>query len=458
MGVVLSFTAGTLELRGLGRDALLERLPTARWDERTACHRLAAVSYAELLRWLVAEGIAVEDCCRAYQVLTWEKLSVPPARPYQKEALLAWRNAQGRGTVVLPTGSGKTHVALLAIADRARSTLVVTPTLDLVRQWYDVLKSAFGLPVGVLGGGDYEVLPLTVSTYDSAHLHVEHLGNRFGLLVFDEVHHLPAPSYQLAARLNLAPYRLGLTATPELGDEAAETLLTELVGPIVYQREIEEFAGQYLADYDTQRLPVELSPEERLEYEQERATYLGFLRKQGLRLGGPQGFTEFLRRAARSTEGRRALDAYRRQRILAVAASAKLDLLGSLLVRHAQDRSLVFTVDNATAYAISRRFLIPAITHHTRVKERSRILERFASGCYQAVVTSKVLNEGVDVPEANVAIVVSGTGSVREHVQRLGRILRPRDGKQALLYELVTRGTGETTTSDRRREHAAYRG
>ena len=113
-------------------------------------------------------------------------------RPYQAEALAAWQAAQHRGVVVLPTGAGKTWVACLAIDDRRRSTLVLAPTLDLVRQWYDVLRTTFGVPVGVVGGGDYDIQALTVSTYDSAYLHMEHLGNRFGLVVFDECHHLPS--------------------------------------------------------------------------------------------------------------------------------------------------------------------------------------------------------------------------------------------------------------------------
>jgi superfamily II DNA or RNA helicase len=161
--------------------------------------------------------------------------------------------------------------------------------------------------------------------------------------------------------------------------------------------------------------------------------------------------------SSRSAEGRRAMAGYRRQRELAVAASAKLDYLEHLLYVHRQDRAIIFTQDNRTAYAVARRFLIPAITHQTKVRERSEILSNLSSGVYGAVVTSKVLNEGVDVPEANVAVVISGSGSVREHVQRLGRILRKKDGKQAVLYELVTSGTGETFTSDRRREHSAYR-
>jgi superfamily II DNA or RNA helicase len=154
--------------------------------------------------------------------------------------------------------------------------------------------------------------------------------------------------------------------------------------------------------------------------------------------------------------------AYRRQREIAFAAPAKLDYVGLLLDRHREDRVLLFTQDNATAYALSRRFLIPIITHETRVRERSEILAGLGRGPrdgdgYGAVVTSKVLNEGVDIPTASVAVVVSGSASVREHVQRLGRILRAQAGKHALLYELVTVNTAETFTSARRRDHSAYR-
>lgn len=162
-------------------------------------------------------------------------------------------------------------------------------------------------------------------------------------------------------------------------------------------------------------------------------------------------------RASRGEQGRRAMKGYRRQRELAFAAPAKLDYVDHLLHLHRRDRAIVFTQDNATAYRISRRLLIPAITHQTKITERSEILGRLNAGEYTAVVTSKVLNEGVDVPSANVAIVVSGSGSVREHVQRLGRVLRKQGDKRAVMYELVTAQTSEAYTSERRREHSAYR-
>jgi superfamily II DNA or RNA helicase len=376
-------------------------------------------------------------------------------RPFQLEALAAFGRAGGRGVVVLPTGAGKSHVAVLAIDDRRRSALVVVPTLDLVRQWYDLLRTSFATPVGIVGGGSHEILPLTVTTYDSAYLHMEHFGARFGLVVFDECHHLPGETYRVGAELCLAPFRLGLTATPERPD-GRESDLTRLIGPVVYRRDIVELAGEYLAEYETVRLDVELGAEERREYEAERKLYLDFLRASGVRMNSPSAWSQFVMRASQSATGLRALKAYRRQRELSLAAAEKLEHLERLLALHRKDRVLVFTQDNATAYAVARRFLLPIITHQTKVKERSEILERFADGRYGAVVTSKVLNEGVDVPDANVAVVISGSGSVREHVQRLGRVLRRRDDKQAILYELVSAGTGEARTSERRRAHSAY--
>jgi superfamily II DNA or RNA helicase len=285
---------------------------------------------------------------------------------------------------------------------------------------------------------------------------MERYGSRFGLVVFDECHHLPSPTYALAARLAIAPYRLGLTAKPERAD-GLDARLEELVGPTVYRRDIQELAGEWLAEYETVRLDVELAPDEREEHDAERAIYRAFLAKHAIRMSSPRGFGEFVMRASRSSEGRRAMRAYRRQRELAFAASAKLAYLEHLLDLHKDDRTIVFTQDNATAHLVARRFLVPVITHQTRVTERSEILAGLADGTYGAIVTSKVLNEGVDVQEANVAIVLSGSGSVREHVQRLGRILRKREDKFALLYELVTAKTTETWTSERRREHDAWR-
>jgi superfamily II DNA or RNA helicase len=451
--VEVRFRSGTIEVEGLTPD--FAGLP-ATWDERSACHRAPAQSYPDVLRALTRLQVKYDDRARRYEVLAEGARAHHEPRPYQREALVAWREAGARGVVVLPTGAGKTLVAELAIDDRRRSALVITPTLDLVRQWHDRLAATFGGRIGLVGGGEYDLAPLTVTTYDSAYLHMDHLGDRFGLLVFDECHHLPGASYAMAARLALAPFRLGLTATPERTD-GREGELASLIGPVVYRKDIVEMSGQYLADYETVRVTVELSPAEREEYASERALYRAFLQSQGISMAHPSGWSDFVIRSSRSEEGRRAFRAYRRQKEIAFTAPAKLEYVERLLHLHRQDRAILFTQDNATVHLVSRRFLVPAITHQTKVRERSDILRLFAAGEYTAIATSKVLNEGVDIPEANVAIVMSGSGSVREHVQRLGRILRKGEGKRAVLYELVTGGTSEAYTSERRRDHVAYR-
>ena len=452
--VTLSFMAGTLELRGWPEG---RALPLAwAWDARTACHRAPGVAYADIVRELWTTKTPYTDEARKYPELAAGARVHREPRPYQAEAIDAWTKRRGRGVIVLPTGAGKSHVAVLAIEEKKRSALIVAPTLDLVRQWLDLLTTTFGGPVGVVGGGEHTVHPLTVTTYDSLYIHAEHLGARFGLIVFDEVHHLPSTAYALAARAFIAPFRLGLTATPERTD-GRDMELDGLVGPVVYRKDIVELAGDYLAQYETEQVTVSLSPEEREEHDRERALYREFVTSHGIRMSQPTGWGEFIMLSSRTDEGRRAMAGYRRQRAIAFAPAAKLEYLEHLLHEHRKDRAILFTQDNATAYAIARRFLVPVLTHQTKVRERSEILKGLAAGTFHAVSTSKVLNEGVDVPDANVAVILSGSGTVREHVQRLGRILRKRGDKRAVLYELVTEATTETYTSERRRDHSAYR-
>jgi superfamily II DNA or RNA helicase len=343
----------------------------------------------------------------------------------------------------------------MAISHVGRPSLVVTPTIDLMTQWYRELGVAFDVPIGLLGGGDHDIQPITVTTYDSAHIHLERWANRFGLIVFDEAHHLPSSTYSMAAIGALAPYRLGLTATPERAD-GQEVMLDHLIGPIAYRREITELTGQFLASYRTERLYVELTDEEAQAYQQARDHYRQFCSERGFSLGGANGLQRFIIESTRSREGRAAFESFQLQRKIALAAPAKLHLLERLLDMHRRDRCIVFTHDNATVYEISRRFLVPAITHQTKTKERRHILDGFLTGEYTTVVTSRVLNEGVDVPAANVGIVLSGTSTVAEHVQRLGRLLRKQGEKEALLIEVVSRGTVEEFSSARRRQHQAY--
>ncbi|MEZ5397950.1 MAG: DEAD/DEAH box helicase family protein [Bryobacterales bacterium] len=448
----LRFDRGTLLLEGLPDDEVPEGFV---YDDRVHLWRAPALCYRTALAVLHRRGSPYDDQARAYVPLGRPHRSVRTPRPYQAEALAAWQRAGRRGVVVLPTGAGKSLVAELCIANADRSALVVAPTLDLVSQWYGALRRAFGEPVGVLGGGVREIEDLTVATYDSAHLYAERIGDRFGLVVFDEVHHLPGPMYALAARSVIAPFRLGLTATLERPDQG-HVILDELVGDVVYQRTIRELAGDFLAPYSTEVVPVELSAEERAEHDRAVETFRTFKQDKGIG-SGRSGFQQFLRAAGRSEAGRAALAAYRESRRIVQRTPRKLEILADLLAAHRGARCLVFTTDNATAYQVSRTFLVPVVTHRTDPKERRRLLDAFADGTLPVLATSRVLNEGVDLPEAEVAIVLSGTSTVREHVQRLGRILRPKDGKQAVMYELVVMGTHEEAASARRRAHDAYR-
>ena len=452
----LTFDSGTILIEGLPENDS-RGIPGLKRDPRTGLFRAEGMFYRKIIEYVREKKIPYIDSARAYAPVKWPLRIEKEAFPHQTEGLDAWWQAGGEGVVVLPTGTGKTHLANLCIQRAERPAIVVTPTIDLLNQWYDELTVAFASEVGLLGGGYNEIKPLTVTTYDSAYMNMERIGDKFGLIVFDECHHLPGPTYGLAATMSIAPFRLGLTATPERADNAHH-YTDSLIGPIVYRREITQLRGQYLAEYRTEMLYVNLTVAERERYEWCRETYKGFLQDNGIDLRKPGAWGQFLFTAYRTPHGRAAYLAYREQRDLSLAAPAKLNLLSHLLDRHNGDRILIFTHDNATVYKIARQFLVPVITHQTKTKERREILMKFNSGEYPIVATSRVLNEGVNVPEANVAIILSGSGSVREHVQRLGRILRKSGDKEATLYEVVTKGTAEEFTSNRRRQHGAYEG
>ena len=180
----------------------------------------------------------------------------------------------------------------------------MAPTIDLMNQWMALLVAAFGQDlVGAVGGGLHDPRPLTATTYDSAYLHMERLGDRFGLIVFDECHHLPGPSYAQGAECAIAPFRLGLTATPERSD-GSHALLDGLVGPQVYRRDIKDLAGEYLADYEVVRLTVALTPAERDAYERARREYRGFVASHRISVSRPDGWGRFIQLSCRSRQGR----------------------------------------------------------------------------------------------------------------------------------------------------------
>lgn len=443
----LRFDAGTLVLEGADQSAQLS--PAFQWDDRVRRWRAPALAYRRVVTDLTRSKLAFEDQARRYHQFDFRPALQIEPRPYQQQAINHWRDAGRRGVIVLPTGAGKTHVAQMAIEMTGRSTVVVVPTIDLMNQWYDILLSGFQAEVGLIGGGYFEVGAITVTTYSSAFRFMERLGDQFGLIIFDECHHLPGSVFRYAAEMTIAPFRLGLTATPERSD-GADGMLEELIGPFVYRLEAQDLAGEYLSDYSVERIQVRLTTQERDEYERLRAIFRGFLDEEGISLSSIDGWQAFIRASARSENGRRAMKAYRESKRIALGTEAKLRVLERLLSRHKGDLVLIFTAENEMVYQISNQFLIPSITHETPIKERREWLDAFNRRDVLALATSKVLNEGVNIPAASVAVVLSGSGSSREHIQRLGRILRKQPDKQAVLYEVVTAETTEERISERR--------
>ncbi|HXG83164.1 MAG TPA: DEAD/DEAH box helicase family protein [Pyrinomonadaceae bacterium] len=443
----LRFESGTLILEGVGERDFAPKAFV--WDARTREFRAPAYLYREIIKEFIRRKIPYDDEAKKYGSFDFkQKFRVEP-RPYQTESIEKWKAAERCGVIVLPTGAGKTHAATMAIEMCGRQTLVVVPTIDLMNQWYDLLLSTFDAEIGLIGGGFYEIGAITVTTYASAFRHQERIGNQFGLVIFDECHHLPSEGYKYAAEFALAPFRLGLSATPERAD-GNDSLLEEIVGKFVFRLEAQELVGEYLADYIVERIEVDLSAEERDLYKTERDIFRDFLRAQNISFGSIDGWKTFVMRSAISEDGRRAMKAYRDSKKIALGTAAKLQVLRELLVRHRRDKVLIFTAENEMVYRISNDFLIPAITHETNVKERKFWLDALNKGDVLALAASKVLNEGVNIPDASVAIILSGSGSSREHIQRLGRILRKKEDKQAVLYEVVTRNTAEEYMSQRR--------
>tara|TARA_Y100001970_G_C14244933_1_gene867459 strand:- start:2438 stop:3817 length:1380 start_codon:yes stop_codon:yes gene_type:complete len=455
MNVNLRFDKGTILLEGF-QESSLSKIDFFDWDERVLAYRAPAFKYREIVMFLRERHIKFDDYARKFSEESFFlKKNILP-RSFQIEALKAWFKEKN-GVVSLPTGSGKTILSVMLIEKIGRPTLIHVPTIDLMRQWKNVLTHYFKIPIGLLGGGINEIQSITVATYDSALIHVEDKGNQFGFLVFDECHHLPSEQFKFTAISSIAPFRLGLSATPERND-GKESFLYELCGPLCYEIHIDQLSGNTLAPYEVRTIDVEMNSGDREKYEIAREIYIDFIRKYHINFKKPGGWQIFLKRTSESIQGREAFKAYLLQKKLSQASVAKEKIIWKLFQKHKGDRILIFTQDNEMAYRIGRNFLLPVITHLTKIKERESFLKAFKSGDYPVLITSKVLNEGVDVPEANVAVIVSGSGSIREHVQRLGRILRARPGKRAVLYELVSQDTGEYFTNQRRRKHRAYEG
>jgi superfamily II DNA or RNA helicase len=427
--------------------------PYGHWDPRVGAFRAMAIYYPEILSFLDRSRLFYRD--EAANPLPISPLSSRVTlRSYQTAALDAWFDVGGRGVIVMPTAAGKTFIALKAIEKLNVATLIVVPTLDLLDQWRQHLIDQFRMEIGIFGGGEKILKPLTVSTYDSAYLKAEYLGNKFMFIIFDEVHHLPAPSYSQIAEMYLAPYRMGLTATYERED-GLHLDLHHLVGGRVYQLEVDDLAGKHLSPYTHEKILVKLTPREQMEYKKAYRVFTNYLKKNRILFKNRADFQRFIMRTGRDPQARKALLARNKALKIVLNSEAKIKALSEFLNIYTKEKLLVFTRFNQLVYRISRQFLIPAITYQTSREERKEILTKFKAGQYRAIVTSQVLDEGIDVPDASIGFILSGTGSSREYIQRLGRILRKRQGKQAKLIEIVAQETLETRMSQRRHRQEA---
>lgn len=435
---------GTVRIDGAPA-SVVARLPGCQWDPRVGAHRAAAYRMDEIAARLRRLGVPFTT--GPFPGRRTRSVG-PELRPYQQAALLAWDGARRRGLVILPTGAGKTRVAVAAIARTGARTLCLVPTRVLLHQWRAALEEALGGSVGVWGDGHRLRADVTVATFEGAARAMDVLGSGFELLVVDEAHHLGGTAGEEILEMSSAPSRLGLTATPPTGPTLDR--LVARIGPIVCEQHVSDLTGTWLAPLHRVVLRVALEPDERVAWERERATFRRFA-DPFRDLHPAAGWADLVRAAMRSDEGRRAIASWRAARELLGYPRQKSRTLGLLLDRHAESRALVFVADNRAAYAVARDHLVWPLTCEVQRAERERALRLFAEGQVRALVSARVLNEGIDVPDAHVGIVLGSAQGEREHVQRAGRVLRPAPGKdRALLYELATDATPETFVSLRR--------
>jgi superfamily II DNA or RNA helicase len=444
-----------LVLEGVGQAAITRWFGPSPWlwDRRIAAWRTDALEYFPVCRKLSQAGIDFADQVPAWEPVHWPRVALRRLRPEQQSAHAAW-NLGRRGVLVMPTGTGKTEVALAVMAETAVSTLVVVPVRDLMYQWHRRIAERLGYDAGIIGDHVFRVRPISVTTYDSACIHMETLGNRFALLVFDECHHLPGPVRRDAARMSAAPMRLGLTATPERSDGRHVDLET-LIGPIVYRVSLPELAGKTLARYDVVRIAVHLSPDEQARYDRLSREVRQYIAQQR-KIDPKFSWKDLCSATGKAPEARRAMKAYYAKRSIEDRADEKLRVLEDLFRLHVGEPCLVFAGSNAMARDVSRRFLIPCLLNHCGKKERLEVLHGLEAGHYPALVANQVLDEGVDLPEVKVAIVIGGTASSRQAKQRLGRVLRKTGNAKAVLYEIVCAQTNDERRWRRRRTSDAY--
>ncbi|MEM2551840.1 MAG: DEAD/DEAH box helicase [Sulfolobales archaeon] len=369
-------------------------------------------------------------------------------RDYQREAVDRWIKNSHRGVVALPTGSGKTLVAIAAIAETRERALIVVITKDHVKQWYEEFLKATDVPPEMIGfyySEEKRLAPITITTYQSAFRYISRLAPHFGLLVVDEVHHLPAEKFKAIALGSPAPKRLGLSATP-YREDGKHVELFPLMGGVVYYKLPSELAeAGYLAQYEVITLKVGLKPDERKKYLE--------LKKKYRDLVNGAKFEDVLEAARRGD--RRAIEALKlvtEMRKIVQMSDSKLEKVREVVEKERGAKIIVFAHYVDLARKIAEEVGGMLLTGDTEGLKREEILKAFRERREGILVVTTVGDEGLNIPDATVGILVAGTSSPRQFVQRLGRLLRPSPGKVARLYEIVTKGTAEELHAKRRKD------
>ena len=401
------------------------------------------------------DGNNVQDLVGNWQEPpAFSKCDLPVLRKDQDEAVEAWLTKGKRGMVYMPTGTGKTEVALKLIQQLGVSTLIVSPFRDLMHQWHRRINHGLGYDAGIIGDQHRTVKSISVTTYRSASIHMPILGNQFEFIIFDEVHNLPGPVQGDAARMSAAKYRLGLTATPFRTPSFDEEMI-RLIGPIAYDQRIKDAKGKTLAEYEIIRVPVYMTDDEQSLYDKLRDILQEYMATQ--REEKPEyNFIDLAKDAARNIDARRALRAYHKRLSTEDRAEGKLRAVEDIFQMQYHRPTIIFTGTNAMARTISLKFMIPCLLGHCAKAERETILTGFEEGKFKAIVACQIMDEGVNLPSAKVGIVLGGSTSVQTAEQRLGRILRLTGDIPAALYEVVCEDTREVHRSRARRRSDAY--
>ncbi|MDT7888889.1 MAG: DEAD/DEAH box helicase [Desulfurococcales archaeon] len=452
--VILRTQGSTLviEPRGYLGNIIDAIKPLLRYDRSRRIFTSYPAYYQRIREYLLSRGIQIDDqtgFARDRHLPIKPSLSIK-LREYQEEAVSAWVSNGYKGIVSLPTGSGKTIVGIAAVARKPVWTLVVAFTREQMRQWRDQFIKGCSIPPSIIGlfySDEKRIAPITISTYQTAFRYIEKLSNHFQMLIVDEVHHLPADKFRAIALGMFSPYRLGLSATVTREDGRHEELFP-LMGGIVYHKSPQELVNAgYLSPYRIETIKIDLTPEERKKFEE--------LRKKYRELSRGMEFEELVKAAKSGDElAAEALKVRSELRQLIHNARRKIEKVKEIVSRELQKGSkiLIFTQYIDQAETLGKELGAPVITGETEKRVRDKNFQLFREGLERVLVLTTVGDEGIDIPDANVGIIVAGTSSKRQFTQRLGRLLRPKEGKQAVLYEIIAKGTPEELESRKRKE------